>query len=84
MLKRQKSRRSRAADILTTYLKLETARKAAKGAAKAAKWTAYGKAAKTVAQRTPKKGLLALAGGLGAAALAARKLRGTPAEPTAA
>jgi hypothetical protein len=77
MFKRHRSRRDRAIDILTKYLKLKAAGKAVKGAAKAVKWTTYGKAAKTAVQRTPKKGLLAAAGGAGTAAAvaAARKRR---------
>jgi hypothetical protein len=73
MLTRHKSRRSRATDLLTKYLKLKAAGKAGKGALKVAK---------TAMQRAPKKGLLAVAGGVGTAALVARRRRG--ARPTAA
>jgi hypothetical protein len=84
MLKRHKSRRDRAMDIITKYLKLKATGKAVKGAAKAAKWTTYGKIAKTVAERAPKKGLLAVAGGVGtAAAVAAARKRRSGAATTA-
>jgi hypothetical protein len=85
MLKRHKSRRDRAIDIVTKYLKLKATGKAAKGAAKAAKWTTYGKIAKTAAERAPKKGLLAVAGGVGtAAAVAAAARKRRSATPTTA
>jgi hypothetical protein len=85
--RKQKSWPSRAGDLLTKYLKLKAASKAAQGAGKAVKWTAIAQAGKTAAERTPKKGLLAIAGGLGVgtAALAARKRRGgSSGEPTPA
>jgi hypothetical protein len=82
MFTRHKSRRSRAIDVLTKYLKLKAAGKAAKGAVKVAKWTTAAKVAKAATQRVSKKGLLATAGGVGAAALVARKRRS--ATPTAA
>jgi hypothetical protein len=75
MLNRHKSRRSRAADLLTKYLKIKATTKVAKGAGKAVKLTAYGKVAKAIARRAPKKGWLAIAGGVGATTLAARKRR---------
>ncbi len=87
MLKRQKSRRSRAGDLITKYLKLKTAGKATKGAGRAAKWTAYGKAAKGTAERTPKKVWVPIVGTIGAAAaaLTAWKARsGDPSAPPAA
>lgn len=88
MIRNNKSRRTRAANVLTKYLKLKAIGKTAKGAGKTAKWTAYGKAAKSAAQRPPKKVWLAMAGGAGAAALGARKLRRTSSsgrsQPTAA
>ena len=67
----KKSKRERAGDLLSKYLKIKTTTKAAKGLTKVAKWTAYGEAAKGLATRTPNKVWLALGGGLGAAALAA-------------
>jgi hypothetical protein len=48
-LRRQKSRKSQAVDVLGSYLKVKAAGKAAKGAKKAAKGTA----AYQVAKRTP-------------------------------
>jgi|1186.fasta_scaffold658278_2 hypothetical protein len=84
MLKRHKSRRDRAIDIVTKYLKLKAAGKAAKGAAKAARWTTYGKIAKTAAERAPKKGLLAVAGGVGTAAAVAAARKRRSATPTTA
>ena len=84
MLKRNKSRRDRAIDIVTKYLKLKAAGKAAKGAAKAAKWTTYGKVAKTVAERSQKKGLLAVAGGVGTAAAVATVRKRRSGAPTTA
>ncbi|MGH2841583.1 MAG: hypothetical protein ACRDKY_12245 [Solirubrobacteraceae bacterium] len=77
MFQRKKSKRARAGDLIAKYLKLKATTKVAKGAGKAAKWTAAGKLAKSTAQRAPKKGWLVVAGGLGTAALAARKWRGT-------
>lgn len=81
MIRNNKSRRRRAGNILTKYLKFKAIGKAVKGAGTTAKWTAYGKAAKA-AQRPPKKAWLAMAGGAGAAALAARKLRRTSSDPS--
>ena len=49
-LRRRKSRKAQAADVLGTYLKFKAAGKAAKGAKKAAKGTA----AYQVAKRTPR------------------------------
>jgi len=48
-LRRKKSRKAQAADVLGTYLKVKAASKAAKGAKKAAKGTA----AYQAARRTP-------------------------------
>ncbi len=81
MFTRHKSRRSRAGDLISKYMKIKVAGKGAKGAGKAAKWTAYAKLAKAV-KRPPKKAWLALAGGTGAAALAVRKRRSTPSGTT--
>jgi hypothetical protein len=81
-LRRRKSRKAQAADVLTTYLKLKAAGKAAKGAKKAAKGTAVYQAAK----RTPAVKLAAGAvGAVGAAAVAVWALnRGDDAQPAAA
>jgi hypothetical protein len=57
-LRRRKSKKARAADVLGDYLKLKAAGKAAKGAKKAAEGTAVVKAAK----HTPKKVPLLAAG----------------------
>jgi hypothetical protein len=67
-IRRRKSRKAQAADLLGTYLKLKAASKAAKGAKKAAKGTA----AYQVAKRTPGvKRLPLIVGGAAAAAAAA-------------
>jgi hypothetical protein len=84
MLKRNKSGRERAMDLITKYLKLKAAGKAVEGATKAAKWTAYGKIAKNAVERAPKKALLAVAGGVGtAAAIATARKRRSEAPTTA-
>ena len=72
-LRRNKSKKARAADALGTYLKVKAAGKAAKGAKKAAKGTA----AYQVAKRTPvvKRVPLILAGAA-AAVFVALKVRG--------
>jgi hypothetical protein len=79
-LRRNKSKKARAADALGTYLKFKAAGKAAKGAKKAAKGTA----AYQVAKRTPvvKRVPLVLAGAA-AAAFVAMKARGGSGEPAA-
>ena len=74
MIRQNKSRRARAGDLVTKYLKFKALSKAAKGLGKTTKSAARGKAAKPI-QRTPKKAWVALAGGAAAAALAVRKLR---------
>ena len=72
-LRRRKSRKSQAIDLLETYLKLQAAKKATKGARKAAKGTAVYK----VAKRTPVVRSLPIVAGAGvAAAIVAKKLRG--------
>ena len=72
-IRRRKSRKARAADVLGTYLKLAAARKAAKGARKAAKGTA----AYQVARRTPVvKRLPFVAAGTAVAVFVAAKARG--------
>jgi hypothetical protein len=71
-LRRRKSRSSRIADLLGTYLKLQAAKKVAKGAGKAAKGTAAYK----VAKKTPVVRRIPIVAGAGVAAvIAARKLR---------
>ena len=72
-LRRRKSRSSRIADLLGTYVKFKAAKKAAKGAGKAAKGTAAYK----VAKRTPVVRRLPIVAGAGVAAIVvAKKLRG--------
>jgi hypothetical protein len=80
-LRRTKSRKAQAADLLGDYLKFKAAGKAAKGAKKAAKGTA----AYQVAKRTPvvKRVPLILAGAA-AAAFVAFKVRGGGDEPATA
>ena len=71
-LRRQKSKKSQVVDLLETYLKLQAAKKATKGARKAAKGTAVYK----VAKRTPVVRRLPIIAGAGvAAAVMAKKLR---------
>jgi hypothetical protein len=82
-LRRKKSKKSQVVDLLETYLKLQAARKAAKGAGKAAKGTAAYK----VAKKTPVVRVIPIVAGAGvAAAVAAKKLRGNgnDASPAAA
>ena len=72
-LRRNKSKKARAADALGTYLKVKTAGKAAKGAKKAAKGTA----AYQVAKRTPVvKRVPLIVAGAAAAVFVALKVRG--------
>jgi hypothetical protein len=71
-LRRQKSRKSQVVDLLETYLKLQAAKKATKGARKAAKGTAVYK----VAKKTPVvKRIPIIAGAAVAAAVVVAKLR---------
>jgi hypothetical protein len=82
-LRRRKSRKAQAADVLGSYLKLKAASKAAKGAKKAAKGTA----AYQVAKRTPvvRKLPLFVAGAAAAAFVAVKALNhGGEAEPAGA
>ena len=80
-LRRRKSRKAQAADVLGTYLKLKTAGKAAKGAKKAAKGTAVYE----VAKRAPGTKLLAGAvGAVGPAAVAVWALNRGGGEPQGA
>jgi hypothetical protein len=79
-LRRNKSKKARAADALGTYLKVKAAGKAAKGAKKAAKGTA----AYQVAKRTPLvKRVPLIVAGAAAAVFVALKLRGGGGEPAA-
>lgn len=72
-LRRKKSRKAQAADVLGSYLKLKTAGKAAKGAKKAAKGTA----AYQVAKRTPVvRRVPLIVAGTAAAVFVAVKARG--------
>jgi hypothetical protein len=80
-LRRRKSRKAQAADVLGTYLKLKAAGKAAKGAKKAAKGTAVYQTAK----RAPGAKLAAGAvGTVGAAAVAVWALNRGDGEPQGA
>jgi hypothetical protein len=84
-LRRRKSKKAQAADLLGDYLKLKAAGKAAKGAKKAAEGTAVVKAAK----RTPLKKASVFAGATAAvtaAAIVAVKAmrRGDAGQPAAA
>jgi hypothetical protein len=80
-LRRKKSRKSQAADLLGSYLKFKAAGKAAKGAKKAAKGTAAYQAAK----RTPVvKRVPLFVAGAAAAAFVAAKARGGRDQPAGA
>ena len=80
-LRRQKSKKSRAIDLLETYLKLQAAKKATKGARKAAKGTAVYK----VAKKTPLVKRIPIIVGAGVAAVVvAAKLRSSGEDPSAA
>jgi hypothetical protein len=81
-LRRRKSRKAQATDLLGSYLKLKAAGKAAKGAKKAAKGTA----AYQVAKRTPLTKLPLIAAGAAAAVFVATKAikRNGGGEPAAA
>ena len=71
-LRRQKSKKSQVVDLLETYLKLQAAKKATKGARKAAKGTAVYQ----VAKRTPLVRRIPIIAGAGVAiAVVAAKLR---------
>jgi hypothetical protein len=81
-LRRRKSRKSQAVDVLGSYLKVKAAGKAAKGAKKAAKGTA----AYQVAKRTPgvRKLPLILAGTAAAILVAVNATRRGGGEPASA
>lgn len=71
-LRRRKSKKSQVVDLLETYLKLQAAKKATKGARKAAKGTAVYQ----VAKRTPVVRRIPIIAGAGiAAVVVAAKLR---------
>ena len=71
-LRRRKSKKSQVVDLLETYLKLQAAKKATKGARKAAKGTAVYQ----VAKRTPLVRRIPVIAGAGvAAAVVVAKLR---------
>ena len=79
-LRRQKSKKSQVVDLLETYLKLQAAKKATKGARKAAKGTAVYK----VAKKTPLVKRIPVVVGAGVAALVATKVvKGRSGEPAA-
>ena len=79
-LRRQKSKKSQVVDLLETYLKLQAAKKATKGATKAAKGTAVYK----VAKKTPIVKRIPIIVGTGiAAAVVAAKLRSSGGDPSA-
>jgi len=73
-LRRKKSRKSQVVDLLETYLKLQAAKKATKGARKAAKGTAVYQAGK----RTPilRAIPVVVAGAAVATVVAVKKFRG--------
>ena len=76
-LRRRKSRKAQAADLLGDYLKLKAAGKAAKGAKKAAQGTA----AYQVAKRTPLKKVPLVAAGAAATIFVAAKALNRGGEP---
>lgn len=79
-LRRQKSKKSQVVDLLETYLKLQAAKKATKGARKAAKGTAVYK----VAKKTPIVKRIPIIAGAGiAAAVVASKLRSSGGDSSA-
>ena len=70
-LRRRKSRKSQAMDLLETYLKLQAAKKATKGATKGARKAAKGTAVYKVAKKTPVVKRIPVIAGAGLAAVAA-------------
>ena len=79
-LRRQKTKKSEVVDLLETYLKLQAAKKATKGARKAAKGTAVYK----VAKKTPIVRRIPIIVGTGiAAAVVATKLRSSGGDTSA-
>jgi hypothetical protein len=82
-LRKRKSKRAQARDVLVSYLKLKTAGKAAKGAKKGAKKAAKGTAVAT--KKTPVLKRIPLLVGAGVAALfAAKAIHGHRGDPAAA
>jgi hypothetical protein len=82
-LKKRKSKKERAGDMLVTYLKLKTAGKAAKGAKKGAKKAAKGTV--VVSKKTPFVKRIPLLVGAGVAAVfAAKAIRGHRGDPATA
>jgi len=81
-LRRRKSRKAQAADLLGSYVKVKAVGKAAKGAKKAAKGTA----AYQVAKKTPLKKVSLIAAGAVATAIVAVKAlnHGGEGEPASA
>jgi hypothetical protein len=78
--RRRKSKKSQVVDLLETYLKLQAAKKATKGARKAAKGTAVYK----VAKKTPLVKRIPIIAGAGvAAAVVATKLRSSGGDSSA-
>jgi hypothetical protein len=79
-LRRRKNKKSQVVDLLETYLKLQAAKKATKGARKAAKGTAVYK----VAKKTPIVKRIPIIAGAGiAAAVVAGKLRSSGGDSSA-
>jgi len=79
-LRRRKSKRSQVIDLLETYLKLQAAKKATKGARKAAKGTAVYQ----VAKRTPVVKRIPIIAGAGVAiAVVVAKLRSSGGDSSA-
>ena len=77
--RRRKNKKSQVVDLLETYLKLQAAKKATKGARKAAKGTAVYKVAKDKPRVVR---IIPFVAGAGVAAvLAAKKLRGGETTP---
>jgi len=84
-LRRQKSRKTQITDLLVAALKLQAARKTAKGATKATKKAAKGTVAYKVAKKTPVVRAIPFIAAAGvAAAVAAWKLRGGSGQEAAA
>jgi hypothetical protein len=82
-LKKRKSKKEKAGDMLVSYLKLKTAGKAAKGVKKGAKKAAKGTA--VVSKKTPVAKRVPLFVGAAVAALfAAKKIHGHRGDPAAA
>lgn len=83
-LRRKKSRKSQAVDLLGNYVKIKAATKAAKGAKKAAKGTAAYKVAKKTPARVPLIAAGTAAVGTAAVVVAAKTRGGREEEPAEA